>query len=83
MTPATTAIVAAWSASATSEPVIVAPTITRRFVVDDDPRGADRAVADERAAGVAARLDVDVADVEACRLRALEGEADGADLRDP
>ena len=80
-TSATTAIVAACSASATSAPVIVAPTMTRRFVVDDDPRGARRAVADERAAGVAARLDVDVADVEARLLRPLEREADGPDLR--
>src|SRR3954451_24756019 len=48
--------------------------------VDDDPRGADRAMADERAAGVAARLDIDVADVEARCLCTLQREANGPDL---
>ena len=63
-------MVAACSASAISAPVKVAPTMTRPILVDDDARGARRAVADERAAGVAAGGDVDGAGDDAGLLGA-------------
>ena len=58
-TSPTIAIVAACSDSATSGPVNVAPTITSRCLVDDDPARRRRALADEARPRRAAELGVD------------------------
>ena len=50
-------------------------------LVDDAPGGPGGAATDERATGIAARVDIDVAGTEACLLRPGQGKADGSDLR--
>ena len=80
MISATTAIVAAWSASATSEPVIVAPTMTRRFVsttIREVP-AAPWPTNEPPALPLVSTSTWRTSRPAACA--ALEGEADGPDL---
>ena len=80
-TSATTAIVAACSASCTSAARDRGSDDHPPVLVDHDAGGARRAMADERAACVAPVLDIDVPDAQAGRLRRCQRVTDRPDLR--
>ena len=80
-TSPTIAIVAAWTNSATSAPVNVAPTRTRRSSSTTIRAVPGHVAADERRAGGRVHVHVDRARVDAGVLRGGQRVADGGDLR--
>ena len=80
-TSPTTAMVAACRKSATSEPVIVATSTTRRSSLDHEAGRAYGVAAVEVATGVGGGGGLDGVHLESGRLRGLQGVSDRRHLR--